>query len=164
MQRSHTVKMHLLEFVLDMVLFLDFLGIQNTLIFRSPKILSLAWHELQCGVLFQKATIRPTILGDRTESPSQTRICFSVNPKHLFYEHPESIEEPNIAKKVPYQEQTLVNFLINLSNITSTPFGRIIKRALNLNPTSFHFKLRKWKLLLPWFLSLFYSSLKEVSM
>ena len=61
----------------------------------------------------------------------------------FFYKNPESIEEPNIARKVPYQEQTLVNFLINLSNITSTPFGRIIKRALNLNPTSFHFKLRK---------------------
>ena len=35
MQRSHTEKMHLLELVLDMVLFLDFLGIKTTLIFRS---------------------------------------------------------------------------------------------------------------------------------
>ena len=32
MQRNHTEKMHLLELVLDMVLFLDFLGIQTTLI------------------------------------------------------------------------------------------------------------------------------------
>ena len=35
MQRSRTEKMHLLEFVLDMVLFLDFLGIQTALISRS---------------------------------------------------------------------------------------------------------------------------------